>query len=360
MSLHYILMSGFDSSAILHTLLTTGITTAIISTAIGGLIKYFFDKRQRHIQFNIDIKKSEQSARQTYEYEARMRIYKDVEPILFHFLELSQMAYRRIYILGEESNEGSPSYEKHEKRFKCIGTPIRKTAYELLAPMAAFNILRKRLTIFDITLVPSIYFQYMIGKTILHTFYDDEEIAKSEHQISYPHIDNYYDKQINKPEKQGISPISMERMLDFLIDSNDKCRVINLEEFLNKIEEPSSSSKKDVFEEKIFKRLINFKPDNKPVLWRILLIQTLLYKSLQNSTKPEYSKYFLKNDIKESHIFKKSKGYKISQTISIKNTFNNLIKDQLKVKFKPLYLGKTEYKSFDAIRTYLDKKLEDL
>jgi hypothetical protein len=148
---------------------------AVIAAAISGVISVLsimMSKRNdislEKIKNDLEIKKDEQTARRDYEYEARKRLYGECEPILFQFAELSESALKRIYALARNARDGNLGPD----RFWLLTDQyfIRSTIYRLIAPMAAFKMLQRRLTSIDLKLDKVINIQYYLAKILYYTF----------------------------------------------------------------------------------------------------------------------------------------------------------------------------------------------
>jgi len=82
-----------------------------------------------------------------YEYEAKKRLYHEIEPYLFLFSELSGSALSRIFRLASVAKEG-----KLYPNTGWLSGPryfINSTVYRMIAPLAAFKLIQRRLTIVD-------------------------------------------------------------------------------------------------------------------------------------------------------------------------------------------------------------------
>src|SRR5215207_1749089 len=175
--------------------ITTAIISAILSSSIiGGVITYLLNKRIEKYKRMSDIelkrleaelanKTAEQDARRDYEYEARKRLYHEIEPYLFLFLELSGGAINRIFRLAYTAKEGN--LDPNAGWLSGPGYFINSTIYRLIAPLAAFKLIQRRLTLFDLELDPKINIQYSLGKCLYSTFSDDFDLAKSYPSLEY-------------------------------------------------------------------------------------------------------------------------------------------------------------------------------
>jgi hypothetical protein len=279
---------------------------AVIAAAISGIISIFsmiMSKRNdislEKIKYDLEIKKDEQTARRDYEYEARKRLYEECEPILFQFAELSESALKRIYALARNAREGHLG----PNRFWLLTDQyfIRSTIYRLIAPMAAFKILQRRLTSIDLKLDKAINIQYHFAKILYYTFSSSPDLAKSEPDIPYdPDFIDVDSKDLTDAKKQEIRTKYPEMYwlqglkvgkLDILtealilVENGKDVRIKSFGEFelefFEQVDEANTSVRSDRFE--IFHTLFSyFHPKTRPVLWRTLITQAYLYNAIIN------------------------------------------------------------------------------
>ena len=108
------------------------------------------------------------------------------------FSELSQSALSRISRLASAPKEGKLYPYTDEGWLSGPGYFINSTVYRLIAPLAAFRVIQRRLTMFDLELEPKIKIQYSLDKCLYSTFSDDFDLAKSRPPIvDYRPYENY-------------------------------------------------------------------------------------------------------------------------------------------------------------------------
>jgi hypothetical protein len=139
----------------------TDIGTVVISTitAIGGYyVSYFFST-----------KKAEKDARRDYEFNARKALYEEYEPLVFQMHELCDDAYGRITNLAENLRNGRLPVAGGEKL--SISQPyIINSIYRILAPLAIFKLMERRLTLFDLDLDKHFKMEYLFAKALYNLF----------------------------------------------------------------------------------------------------------------------------------------------------------------------------------------------
>jgi hypothetical protein len=263
---------------------------AIGTGFVGAAVTYFYNN-----------KKAEQDSRRNYESEARARLYNDCEPILFQIIELSDTAYKLIKFLAEATMEGKFGPPKNPY-FVFDHYMMKSTIFRLLAPLAAFKLLQSSLTTIDLRLDQKINLQYLLAKKLYNSFADDDKISrlgKSNNQLRYynpifgntPEVVERRDKNPQIYKKQGFTFGRLEKLALALITKDHKGnrRIMTYSEFENeffskKPENIESKKPENIEGINLFKIpsfvFYGFHPNKRPVLWRILVTQARIYKTL--------------------------------------------------------------------------------
>lgn len=323
---------------------------AFIISAIGSFISYLFS-----------IKKAESDARRDYEYEAKKQLYKECEPILFEFTELSESALRRIYALAKNARDGNLGPNRY-----WLSTDhyfIRSTIYRLIAPLAAFKLLQNKLTSIDLKLDYSINMQYIIAKILYYTFSSSPDLAKSNPVILYDHdqigqdfeyLADYDKKKIREkhPDKyfiQGLKVGNLDILSEALIvDSVKEPRIKSFGEFEVEF---LKDEENNLFKEN-FETLVSifsfFHPKTRPVIWRVLITQAYLYKAIMNVRNTQNLSLSNFDDLKNYFDIEKTKincEWRQSEEEVSDEEFNNHFKaaeEFLRNRFQDAY----EFKQF--------------
>lgn len=265
-------------------------TAAIIAGFVSLVLTVwnFFSGRKSQKQIEIlknelAQKKSENDARREYEFEARKRLYEEYEPLLFQLIEASENAFSRIRSLARTSRNGSLGDDGWLGHF---GYYSRSTVYNLFVPLAIFQIMKRKLTLVDLNVDKSIASLYRLVKLAYRTFMDDYKFAACIPVIEYDgdHKDELVLRKTNSSKywKQGLPMGILDKTAAFLIDSADgKERIISYGEFERKIAAMTEEKKHDdlYYTKELFYR---FHPQKRPVLWRLLVSQALVYNALLN------------------------------------------------------------------------------
>lgn len=210
---------------------------------------------------------------------------------MFQFNELVEDALRRIIALARDSTEGR--FEVDRGWLSDSGYYFDRTLYRFFIPFAIFNLMQRKLTMFDLKLDPFFTHQYLLIKLLYHTFSHDIRLANIK-----PKINNYDPSLIMKEDpnykQQGIYIGIVDNLAnEFNIKDGENLKIMTFGEFSKLC---SDSSKFITFESisKIFK---HFHPESHPVLWRILIVQAYIYRIILI----DYDKHYKKEsvDIKE-------------------------------------------------------------
>jgi hypothetical protein len=224
------------------------------------------DKERSILESKLASERAEKDARTKYEYDAKVNLYNECEPIRFLLLESSEDAIRRIRLIAKTSREGSAA-----DWLSGNGYFMRTTIYRLFIPLAAFKMMQRKLTIVDLKLDTSLNAMYVLSKAVYQSFSDDVNLSKCK-----PVIKNYAPDYGSGPY-QGIYLGWVDNIAESLIEHNDKnIRVKSFGEF-----------EKSFFKKTVTKPMDRavylfraFDPSTRPVLWRILLAQLLLYRAI--------------------------------------------------------------------------------
>jgi hypothetical protein len=220
-------------------------------------------------------RRAEKDARRAYEYEARKRLYETYEPLRVRLLDCADNAIRQLVVLA-----GPPSDERSTQSSALYR--VNATAYFLLAPLVVARMVERRLNLVDLGLDKDIHIEYVIAKAIYSSLAEDAHLAGLPTALSYsPYVDDWLEKRKTCPEqyrRQGMPVGRLDTILDALhvarADGGDTLMSFGeYERSLYDLEPTDVSSgrgaARDLF--------VDFDPATRPVLWRILVVQAMLY-----------------------------------------------------------------------------------
>lgn len=221
---------------------------------------------------------AEQDARRDYEYEARKRLYQDIEPLLFQLVEFSESAQHRIMSLARACRDGSlmPDGSGWLKGDKKHDYYRHSSMYRLLRPLAVLRLMQKKLTTVDLSLDPHIEDLYLLAKVLYWTFSDHFDLARQSPAVDYA-PDRKGPDNLPQHVNQGVPIGMLDNIVDCFFDPKDASRIIGFGEFEAGLAEggtfvPRMRVLLDAF--------TGFHPTTHPVLWRILIAQAHIYEAL--------------------------------------------------------------------------------
>jgi hypothetical protein len=259
---------------------TGGAISAIIISLLTAKSNRKHDSEIERLKDQLGTRRDEESARREYEYQARKRLYKECEPLLFQLIEASETALSQIN--GIISRVKTTDVKVFREEYN-----LKTTAYYLLVPCAVFKMIRRRLTMVDLQVDPMIYTHYILAKSVYLSYTHDFSLARPElgKRLDYnPYVNEWRKKREENPQvyrMQGFPLGRLDNAIDALTAHDEKTgdRFISFGEFEGKfdaIEDNDVNSPlgtaKDIFFE--------FHPSTRPILWRILIVQALLYRCI--------------------------------------------------------------------------------
>lgn len=224
-------------------------------------------------------------AERDYVYDARKRLYTEFQPILFQLVEACESAYGRIANLTIASKE--PALELHGKNWLRDSDYYRlSTIYRLIAPAVHVRLCRRKLTAVDLTVDPRLRAQYAIAKLIYSTWNDGYELARTISDYPYKPLWLSPGPNASVPDT-SIAQHLVIGELDLIAealtvtDTDKTRRCIEYGEF-----EEAYNDQQSVIHQRVSiveALFTDFRPDRRPVLWRLLLCQACLHKTLMVS-----------------------------------------------------------------------------
>ena len=224
------------------------------------------------------------TARRDYEYKAKMRLYERCEPAVFQGLEAAELARRRVVSIARSCREGDVR-EDGSGWLRHPGYYFQSSAFLLLAPGVTFKLLQRQLTVVDLSLDQRIHELYELFRLVFASFTDDHDLSKVEPSLPYRPDDADPGKSDRERllrerppmyQRQGLYIGTLERVIETLIiEREDGPRSMTFGEFVTAWADAKSAFA-DVKGD-VLNLLIRFHPRQRPVLWRLLVEQALLY-----------------------------------------------------------------------------------
>ena len=216
---------------------------------------------------------AERTARRSYEYDARKRLYAVTEPLLFQLSERAEELQASISGLARTARNG----ELNPGRNRLSTDPyyLQLIVHRLLAPVALFRLLQDGLTQVDLNLDPNTRAQYLISKYLAWALTDDYVFAAYEPVIRYDPsaVGTGSGKRV---PRQGQPSGIIDTAGDSLIirPEGGTARVVRFGEFAEAYANQNSKLYKACTP--VAELLYDFHPGTHAVLWRIMIMQAHL------------------------------------------------------------------------------------
>jgi hypothetical protein len=266
---------------------------SLLAAVISAAVSFFTARKAAMVQRELEEfkdqigeKTAERNARRSYEYDARQRLYREYEPLRFQLGEAAEAAYSRILSLARSARNGDLRADGGWNSGE--GYYLRSTVYKLLLPMAIFRLMQRNLTLVDTRLVAEVATQYRIAKGLYYSWTDEFELARLPPPIRYtPHAEVSSEVRATSPAvfvQQGIPTGYLDRSVDALLtlDESKIMRIIYYGAFETAFRDVQSESHKSNVV--LVNALTNFHPLTRPVLWRVLVAQTCMYRLLAGAS----------------------------------------------------------------------------
>jgi hypothetical protein len=201
---------------------------------------------------------AEESARRAYEYEARQRLYVQIQPLLFQMGELCETSYDRIASLQQA---------RLFRHLEFPGYVMLSTIHRLVCPLVVVRQIQRRLTAVDLGVDSIVRGQYLVAKEIARTLTSGVLLAETEPQLDY--------RWKTDADRQHIGIGELEMLITLLTvrEPDGTPRWMDYGEL-------EASYQNDAKAQKIINQvqipLLRANPLTKPVLWRTLVAQAYL------------------------------------------------------------------------------------
>jgi hypothetical protein len=266
----------------------TGVYVAIAVALLSAVVTLFVQRQARanaheieSLRARLEEKAGDRDARRDYEYEARKRLYSDVEPLLFQLTEAVESALRRVSAVAVNAREGAL---REESTWLTSMTEYYATftMYQFILPAAITRLVQEKLTFVDFGVDEKIHLQFRIAKQIHGLWRSDHDIRRFGTELEYsPHEANARELRYEQPErywKQGIPTGYLDIVTSAMIvrEGERVPRVLTFEEFSRRMNGEGIPS--------AFEPLVDlfrlFHPMRRPMLWRILAGEAILFRAL--------------------------------------------------------------------------------
>ncbi|MGH9026787.1 MAG: hypothetical protein ACRDWD_11840 [Acidimicrobiia bacterium] len=254
--------------------------TAIVGTTLASVLL-----RRKDVQIEkLRARLSDDAAFRDYRYEARRELLSELQPILFLLAERCEDAYWRLTGIAKAARDGRLDLSAHKRRLRENSNYyLPSTIYRLMAPHVMFRLCEAHLGRFDLSLVPEVKEQYLLAKGLYRTWNGGDALARCLPDVPYDPggvspTEAGYKASVHARQHMRLGAV--DEIIDQLTvrkaDGSARCMAYG--EF-QKAYTSKDSALGDAIE-RLRTILVDFHPQHKPVLWRILLAQAALQRSI--------------------------------------------------------------------------------
>ena len=237
------------------------------------------DEEMAKLRARLDESSGERKAQRDYEYEARKRLYADVQPLMIQIALACEATFSRMANLAQTAQRGDLGTGP---RSWLIADPyyIASTVHRLLLPGACFQLLRDKTTELDFQLDPKIATLYRLLRTSYLALTKEFEFAAAEPKLEYsPYAGDAEARAGDDPARflrQGVATGNVDNALAAMIVAQEgkNHRVLRVGELQVGMEKRSGEIRRTL--EEFFWIVRGFHPLERPVLWRIMCAQACL------------------------------------------------------------------------------------
>jgi hypothetical protein len=269
--------------------LTPPAQAAVVSAAVSAIVAVgvaiagpLLQRPLERLRAQLADQSASKGARRSYEFDARKRLYAEIEPLLFQLFEATENSYFRVASLVRSHRQ---------ERLKSPETSwlndpqdyyFTSTIYFLFQPLAMYRLIQRSTTFVDLGLDDRIRTRYWLLKLSVWTFTDPFILAQQHPPLPYePGVADWKSAREANPQahwRQGLNWGHIDRFIDALIVADgDTRRPITFGEFEQKAKSDESFRATldpvvDIF--------LMFDFATRPILGRILLVHACLMRLL--------------------------------------------------------------------------------
>jgi len=222
----------------------------------------------------------ERDARRDYEYDARKRLYSEIEPLLFQVFQASESSFRGVASLARSRRAGKIGISD-ESWLAGEGYYLKWTAYRLLLPALLFRLIQRKLTFVDLEVDETIRTKFYFLQMYYRTFSADFDLAAIDPPLHYDPENGSEEHVISDPaiySIQGIYAAHFDKVVEAALIRSDG--VADRPSTFGEFEELLQTSEERNPLRDFTSLYLRFDPGPRPVLARMLLSQALISKMI--------------------------------------------------------------------------------
>ncbi len=229
--------------------------------------------------------KTELDARTKYEFDARQRLYQQVEPALFLLGEVAEQGLHRIRNLALAARRGHlGSGPESWTAVHADNYYLHSTSFRLIRPLACHRLLMERVTQVDFSLDDEIKTVMVLLKAYRDVLSSPFELAARQPARPYAYLHaapemlpEIRDERVQR--MQHIYVDQLENAVDALVTAEPAgLRLKRFSAFRAELDDAAKDTARLFFLPRYITE--GFAPDTRPVLWRAILACALLLKAM--------------------------------------------------------------------------------
>jgi hypothetical protein len=218
------------------------------------------DVRLTQLNASLTQQRDEEAARRDYTYDARKRLYAEVNPLLFSLRELCEGSSWRVRRIVSENI------------LVCSGNRVRTTAQRLAAPLVVAQEIQRHMTAVDLRVDPITKAQYIVSRELLWNLHEGKKIAKVDPLIPYVGEGASYEP------RQHLTFAQLQRLVDAFTKPEENGTKSGTRRPLKLSELEDQKADEDIADvlHRMATLFASASASSTPVLWRLLIAQVSL------------------------------------------------------------------------------------
>ncbi len=241
------------------------------------------------LKSRLDDALAERKAQRDYEYEARKKLYTQVEPLMLQLGFAAENAFGRAANLALVARKGflDPGPRNWlDPRDEGRSYYLNSTLYRLLLPLAFFELLRGKTTQLDFKLEPRLEAVFRLMRQQYRSWGDEFAFAEARPALAYePYAPDAPADQPQRYRRQGLALGRVDKIAAAMVVAEGAAaRVKRFGEF----ETDWASGKGELVDAAgpFYALFAGFRPDLAPVTWRLICAQACLVYTVRRLVGP--------------------------------------------------------------------------
>ena len=273
----------------------TALSLGAALVSAGGALWAFWSARQlerdkaeaaaqlKRLEAQLGAEGRLQDARTRYEWEARKRLYDEVEPVLFLTGEVMEMTFARIANMAQAAAGGKLGRQEASWLRGPDNYYLLTSVFRVLRPLACLRMMTEKLTRLDFSLDARVQAAYVLGKMYRDVLSGPFDLAAQAPVRAYRYVgpEGAGPYRVDDEPVQHVQHLytdELEAIVDTLLvrDKEGRVSLKRYGDFRAELLDPTHETAR-----RLAPALLLFRgmaPETRPVLWRALLACALLAK----------------------------------------------------------------------------------